>query len=152
MLLSLLVGHEGLPQNKLRRSVTEENGFENPIRESYNGPNSYVTSFGSDISLCDDYESLKNENFRLLDGDTFDSVYFENFPPFDDEDDDDFSSSNDDVDAKTLSQHVETIKPVAVPVIQKFPFPVHKKIPVAIPRPVLGSIFCIFKVSKLLNF
>lgn len=136
LLLSLLAGHDSLPQNKLRRSFYDEHGFENPIRESYNGPNSYVTSFGSDISVCDDYESFKNEKFRLLDGDTFDSVYFENFPPFDEEEDD-ILSFNDDFGG-TLSQHAEIIKPLALQVFQKFPFPIHKKIPVPIPHPVLG--------------
>lgn len=138
LLLFLLTGYESFPQNKLRRSSYHEHGFENPIRESYNGPNSYVTSFGSDISVCDDYESFKNEKFRLLDGDTFDSVYFENFPPFDEEDEDDTSNTDEDSGGTTLSQHVEITKPLSFQVVQKFPVPMYKKIPIPIPHTVLG--------------
>lgn len=100
-----------------------------------------MTSFGSDISVCDDYESLKNENFRLLDGDTFESTYFENFPPLDDDEDyEEDLSDNDEFVETTLNQHVEVNKPMALPYVQKFPFPVHKKIPVPIFHPVLGKI------------
>lgn len=137
LLLSLLAGYDGLPQNKLRRSAHDQHGFENPIRESYDGPNSYVTSFGSDISVCDDYESFKNEKFRLLDSDTFDSAYFENFPPFDEEDEY-ILTTNDGSSGTTVSQHVEISEPAAFQVIQKFPFSIHKKIPIPIPHPVLG--------------
>lgn len=45
-----------------------------------------------------------------------------------------------------ISQHVEITRPVVVPVYKKFPYPVSKRFPVAIPHPVLG------KLAKLESF
>jgi len=44
------------------------------------------------------------------------------------------STSNQEV---PISQHVEVTRPVVVPVYKKFPYPVSKDFPVAIPHPVL---------------
>jgi hypothetical protein len=48
-----------------------------------------------------------------------------------------------DSSGKTLSQHIEVTKPIAVPVYKRFPYAVPKNFPVVIPHPVLGNIFLI---------
>lgn len=135
--------------------------------ESYAGPSSYTTSFGSDYPGYGDFGSMINvknppisSSYSSFGPSTensgFSSTSYTNYPQTVQYENyksqqgiSSFQSSNqpwssqsvthdtspNHQEATPINQHVEITKPVVVPVYKKFPYPVAKRFPVAIPHP-----------------
>lgn len=137
--------------------------------ESYAGPSSYTTSFGSDYPGYGDFGSLMNvrnpqisssySTFGPSTGSSgFTSTSYVNYPQTTQQENSKPQSSyassfptqnqawlpqssssslasNQQEEGIPISQHVEITKPIVVPVYKKFPYPVAKRFPVAIPHP-----------------
>lgn len=132
----------------------------------YIGPSSYTTSSLNDYPSYGNYGSLLNtqnpqfaSSYSVYGGENansqnFGSTSYTNYPS--QVQDQSLSSvtsnwpshlsnfinspptySNTESTATPISQHIETYKPIVVPIHKKFPYPVSKKFPVAIPHPVL---------------